>query len=152
MTAFELSGQILILVILLAFSFIMSRYDMRTLLIPNWPYWAGCISLIIVRIIFYSTTVYLNLISALALPAIYFIIRILTKKHLGMGDVYFGIFQGLCLEPQVIWICLAVETIIGAITYFCISLSKKIKGMKMPFVPFMSVGLVTAFLIDWFLI
>ena len=149
MTAFELTGQILILVLLLVFSCIMSRYDLKTLAVPNWPYWAACVLIITVRIIFYSATVYLNLLSALILLVVYFAVRLITKNHLGTGDVYFGIFQGLCLAPQVLWICLAVETVTGAIVYFCISRSKKIKGMKMPFIPFMSLGLLTAFLIEW---
>ena len=150
MTAFELAGQILILILLLGFSYVMSRYDLKTLAVPDWPYWAGCILVIIVRVIFYSGSVYLNLISALVLLAVYYGIRLITKNHLGMGDVYFGIFQGLCLAPRVLWICLAVETGIGAIAYFCVRHTKKIKGMKMPFIPFMSIGLVTAFLIEWF--
>lgn len=152
MTIIELIGQILILVLLLTFSFIMSLYDLKALAVPNWPYWVGCILIIIVRIIFSTATVYLNLLSAFILFDVYFAVRLITKERLGKGDVFFGIFQGLCLAPRVLWICLTVETIIGLIVFFYVSHSQKIKGMKIPFIPFMSIGLVTAFLIDWILL
>ena len=152
MTNFELIGQIIYLILLLCFSFIMSRYDFKTLLIPNWPYWAGCISLIVCGIIFHRYEIYLFLLSALIFAFIYFVVRIITKKHLGMGDVYFGFFQGLCLRPHVIWICLSVETLSALIAYAIICRRYKLKKPKMAFVPFMSLGLLIAFIFDWIMI
>lgn len=127
----------------------MSRYDIRTLAVPNWPYWAGCIVLIGTGLVFHRYEMYLYLFSALILAAIYYIIRILTKGHLGIGDVYFGFFQGLALRPQVIWICLVVETVTAFIVYMVQCRRYKLKNPKMAFIPFMSLGLATAFLIDW---
>ncbi|MCR4900981.1 MAG: prepilin peptidase [Treponema sp.] len=150
MTNFELAGQILILVILLVFSFIMSRYDLRSLAVPNWPYFVGYILIFLVRIIFYTATVYLNLLSAFILFDLYFAVRLITKNKLGKGDVFFGLFQGLCLAPKVLWICVAVEVL--AAFFYAIIRFKTIKGIKFAFIPFMSIGLLTAFLIDWFVI
>ena len=62
MTFFELAGQIVFLLILLAFSLIMSRYDIRNLAVPNWPYWTGCILLIAAGLIFHRYEIYLYLI------------------------------------------------------------------------------------------
>lgn len=149
MTLFELIGKICVLIILLLFSIIMSRYDLRTLSVPNWPYWAGCISLLIVQIIFNRFEIYMFLISALLFAAIYYLIRLITRGHLGMGDVYFGFFQGLCLRPFAIWICLIVESLAAFIVYVIYSRGNKLKNKKMPFIPFMSLGLSTAFLISW---
>lgn len=151
MTTFELAGQIVYLIILLTFSLIMSRYDFKTLSVPNWPYWAGCISLIAAGLIFHRYEIYLFLISALFFGALYYLIRIIVKGHLGMGDVYFGLFQGLCLRPRIIWICLTVEAVSALIVYAVICRQYKLKNPKMAFIPFMSLGLATAFLIDWIL-
>lgn len=149
MTMIEILGKVSVLIILLLFSTIMSRYDIKNLSVPNWPYWAGCIFLIIAQLIFNHQTIYLFLISALIFTGIYFLIRIITKGHLGMGDVYFGFFQGLCLRPQVIWICFTVETVTAFIVYIIYSRQSKAKNPKLAFIPFMSLGLLTAFLIDW---
>ena len=152
MTTFQLTGQIILLVLLVVFSLIMSLYDIKSLAVPDWPYWIGCILIIIVRIIFYSAAIYLNLLSAFILFALYFVVRLITKKHFGTGDVYFGLFQGLCLAPQVLWICLAVEAFTGLVTFGIIYLVKKLKGIKIAFIPFMSIGLLTAFILDWLVI
>lgn len=149
MSLFEILGQICVLIVLLLFSIIMSRYDLKNLSVPNWPYWTGCISLLIVQLIFNHNKIYMFLISALIFAAIYYGIRIITKGHLGMGDVYFGFFQGLCLRPFAIWICLIVEALSGFIVYIIYSRKYKLKNAKMPFIPFMSLGLATAFLISW---
>ncbi len=149
MTALELTGQIVFLILLLIFSLIMSRYDIKTLAVPDWPYWAGCICLIGAGLIFHRFEIYLFLISALILAAIYYLARKISKDHLGMGDVYFGFFQGLCIGLRVIWVCLAVETFTGLIAFLILYLVKKEKGIKMPFIPFMSAGLLTAFILEW---
>ena len=151
MTFFELAGQIVFLLILLTFSLIMSRYDIRNLAVPNWPYWTGCILLIAAGLIFHRYEIYLYLISALILASVYYLVRLVTKGHLGMGDVYFGFFQGLCLKPRVVWICLAVEAFVALIVYAVQCHRYKLKNPKMAFIPFMSLGLATAFLIDWIL-
>lgn len=149
MPGISLPGQIIILVLLAGFSFIMSRYDLRSLEVPDWPYWASCILVIIARLVFYRQTIYHNIISALIFLFLYYFIRLITRGHLGIGDVYFGIFQGLCIGPAVIWICLAVETVTGLLAYWILYLVKKTKGIKMPFIPFMSFGLLTAFMLEW---
>ncbi len=152
MTALELTGQIVFLILLLIFSLIMSRYDIKTLAVPDWPYWAGCICLIGAGLIFHRFEIYLFLISALILAAIYYLARKISKDHLGMGDVYFGFFQGLCIRPRVIWICISVEVISALFVYAVICRRYKLKNPRMAFIPFMSLGLATAFLIDWILI
>jgi len=125
----------------------MSRYDLKNLSVPNWPYFAACITLLIARLIFFHESLYLYVISALCLAGLYYLVKVLTKGHLGIGDLYFGFVQGLCLRPKAIWICLAVEVVSALIYYFCVLKNKK--GEKFAFIPFMSIGLLTAFLLDW---
>ena len=149
MTTGFIAGQIIVLVILVVFSVIMSIYDIRTLEIPDKPYYISCFLVTLAQGIFFRQTILLHFISALIFLALYYLVRWITRGQLGLGDIYFGLFQGLCLRPAVIWICLAVETATGLIAFLIIILVKKTKGIKIPFIPFMSIGLLTAFLIDW---
>ena len=142
--------QITILFLLVLWCFIMSRFDLRNLSVPNWPYFAGCISLLVARLIFSCESLYLYVISALALAGLYFLVRLVTRGHLGTGDTYFGFVQGLCLTPKALWICVAAEVL--AAFFYAIIRFKTIKGIKFAFIPFMSIGLLTAFLIDWFVL
>ena len=67
----------------------------------------------------------LALLFLLVFVAVYFVLRWITRGQLGMGDVYFGLFQGLCIGLRVIWICLAVETFTGLIAFLILYLVKK---------------------------
>ena len=44
--------------------------------------------------------------------AFYYLIRLISKKKLGIGDVYFGFFQGLCLPVRHFPICFIIEALI----------------------------------------
>lgn len=97
-------------------------------------------------IFFYIKHIYLYLISAIFLFLIYFIVRLITKNKLGLGDVLFGIFQGLCLLPDSLWICLSVE-VIAAIIFYTISRFFNKKPKAFAFIPFMSAGTICTILI-----
>lgn len=152
LNVFQLIGQIILLVLLVVFSLIMSVYDIRTLEIPDWPFYTSCALVTLVQGIFFRESVFLHLLGALILLVLYFLLRKITHEKLGMGDVCFGLFQGMCIGLSVIWICLAVEAVTGLITFAIINLVKKRKGIKIPFIPFMSIGLLTAFILDWLVI
>ena len=125
---------------------VLSIYDIRTLTVPLWCLLLGEAGLLVLRIVFYTNTVYLYLISSALLTLIYFLIKIISHGKLGTGDILFGIFQGLGFRPQFIWICLSVEAITGLV-FFLIKRNSK----KMPFIPFMVSGLLVSFFIDCFL-
>ena len=72
-------------------------------------------------------------------------VRKITKNKLGSADVWFGFFQGLFLHPLMIWLCLAVESLLA----LCIE-NKKIGYKKFPFIPYMAMALITAFVIQIF--
>ena len=76
------------------------------------------------------------------LGALYFAVRKITKNRLGTADVWFGIFQGLFLFPDKLWICLAIETLPALIIE-----NKKIGQKAFPFIPYMSAGLIGTYLI-----
>ena len=79
------------------------------------------------------------------LGTLYFLIRKITKDKLGSADVWFGFFQGLFLQPVMLWVCLAIETVLALIVE-----NKKIGHQKFPFIPYMSAGLIAAYLIQFF--
>ncbi len=145
----SLAGKIIVLILLVVFSLIMSIHDIRSLEIPVKPFYASCFLVILAQGIFFRQAVLWNIISGLIFIALYFLLRWITRGHLGMGDVFFGLFQGFCIGPAVIWICLATETLTALAAFLIVYLVKKQKGIKMPFIPFMSVGLLTAFILEW---
>ena len=134
---------IIILCFILIFPVWLSVYDIKTLSVPLWCVLLGTVGLLAARIIFYTSTFYLYIISSAVLTLIYFLIKIITHGKLGTGDILFGLFQGLGFRPQFIWICLTVEVVAGLI-FFLIKRGTK----KMPFIPFMASGLLVSFIID----
>ena len=59
------------------------------------------------------------------------------------GDFLFGIFQGMCLLPKQVFLCVIIEIIAVLIFVLILVLAKKFdKNKRIPFIPFMSVGLV----------
>ena len=143
---------IIILCFILIFAVLLSVYDIRNFSVPLWGLILGTVGLLVLRIIFYINTVYLYLISAAILTMIYFLVKLITRGKLGMGDILFGLFQGLGFRPQFIWICLAVEAVIGLIFFLIRHFHKgnSSNAKKMPFIPFMACGLLVSFLIDCF--
>ena len=143
---------IIILCFILNSSVLLSVYDIRNFSVPLWALILGTVGLLALRIIFYENTIYLYLISAAILTMIYFIIKLITHGKLGAGDVLFGLFQGLGFRPQFIWICLAIEAVTGLIFFLIRHFHKdnSSESKKMPFIPFMALGLLVSFIIDCF--
>ena len=110
--------------------------------VPSWPFIVSYVCVLICHSIFNFFEIYWFLISAFIFALLYFVVKKVSHDKLGVGDVYFGIFQGLCIFPQYIWICLCFEVIFAAI-YFAFKKSKKIA-----FIPFMSIGLLIAYIFN----
>ena len=143
---------IIILCCILFSSVLLSVYDIRNFSVPLWGLILGTVGLLALRIIFYTNTVYLYLISAAILTLIYFLVKLITHGKLGTGDILFGLFQGFGFRPQFIWICLAVEAVTGLIFFLICHYRKgnSSNAKKMPFIPFMACGLLVSFIIDCF--
>ena len=143
---------IIILCFILIFSVWLSIYDVNNFSVPLWGLILGTVGLLVLRIIFFINTIYLYLISAAILTLIYFLVKLITHGKLGTGDILFGLFQGLGFRPQFIWICLAVEAVIGLIFFLIRHFHKgnSSESKKMPFIPSMALGLLVSFIIDCF--
>ena len=137
--------QIVSLVIILFFSIILSVQDIKRLEVGLYIQWASIFCALICHIIFAREQMWIFIISSMILGTIYFAIRKITKNRLGPADVWFGFFQGLFLYPIMIWVCLAIETVLALVIE-----NKKIGHKQFAFIPYMAAGLIGAVLIQYF--
>lgn len=93
---------------------------------------------------------YENLIGAIILGLIFQLIVVITKeKGLGQGDVRIAIICGLLIGSSnlILWLYITIFT---ALIYGLILAYKKkrFKGLKIPFVPFMVLGIIVVLLLS----
>lgn len=129
--------------IILIFSIILSIQDIKRMEVERYIQWISIFCALLCQIIFIRHKIWIFIISSTILGALYFLIRKITKNKLGPADVWFGFFQGLFLHPIMLWVCLAIETILA----LCIE-NKRIKKAPFPFIPFMSMGLIISYIIQ----
>ena len=135
--------HIVSLTIILVFSIILSVQDIKRMEVGIYIQWASIFCALICHIIFARQEMWIFIISSIILGAIYFLIRKITKDKLGPADVWFGFFQGLFLHPLMLWVCLAIETVLALCFTF-----RKNKQAPLPFIPFMATGLVISYIIQ----
>ena len=139
---FESLEKIIFYFIILFFCGIMSFEDMKTNKIRNHWFYLSYLCIVIFHLIFNSNLIInyfisVILISCCLLPCFY------IKNKMGKGDFLFGIFQGLCLFPKQVFLCVFYEIVFVLIFVLFLVLSKRFyKTKKIPFIPFMSMGLI----------
>ena len=131
--------KVILFVIILLESIILSVQDLKTKTVSESIIFLGVFLTICIQFFFFKGEGIIFCFSGVISGLFYLAIYKITKK-MGKGDVYFGIFQGCCLLPQFLWICYIIETILALL----INLSAE-KKQKIPFIPYMSAGLVGAF-------
>ncbi|HQA99219.1 MAG TPA: prepilin peptidase, partial [Candidatus Dojkabacteria bacterium] len=97
----------------------------------------------------YKDWAFQKLLGAIILGSVFQLIVLLTKeKGLGQGDVRLAIISGILvgMDNLILWLYV---TIFSALIYglFLAKKKKKFKGLKIPFVPFMVLGMVVILLI-----
>lgn len=93
-----------------------------------------------------------QMISAVVMMILFYVVLFVTKRKVGFCEVLFATFCGLCLHWKVLWICI-LSAVIFMVAYILIRHfveKSEIKKMKIPFIPFLSAGLLTAYLIQEF--
>ena len=93
---------------------------------------------------------YNNMLGAILLGSIFQLLVLLTKeKALGQGDVRIAIITGLLIGINSLIPC-AYITVFSALIYGVIlsRKKKKFKGLKIPFLPFMVLGIILLILIS----
>lgn len=93
---------------------------------------------------------YQNIMSTLILGSLFQLIVLISKeKALGQGDVRIALIVGLLIGMNnlVLW---SYITVFSALIYgFVLGYRKgKFKGLKIPFVPFMVLGIITTILLS----
>ena len=83
------------------------------------------------------------ILSSMICGTFYFAVRKITKNNLGPADVWFGFFQGLFLVPKMIPVCFGIEVIVT----LCV-INKRFGKERFAFIPFMSAGLIAAYIIQ----
>ncbi len=136
--------NIVLLVVIVIFSVINSYHDIRDMKVYDYPLWFACYAVLICHIIFNRQNLWIFILSGMVTGAFYYLIRLASKKKLGIGDVYFGFFQGLCIPIIYFPICFIIEVITTVIV-----MNKKIGKVSFPFVPFMAVGLLVTFCLEF---
>lgn len=131
-------------IITAVFSVILSIQDIKSRKISNWILILFAVCALTVSVIFNFKSWYLFLISAVLSGIFYLLIYFVSRKKLGFGDIYFGITQGFVLLPQYLWICIVTETAC-ALIFAALNRKNLDKQIKLPFIPFMSAGLIAAF-------
>lgn len=121
----------------------LSCQDCKTNLISDRTVFLSTFIMVILQLCFYGTECWRFFVSSLLMYWFYKWVRNISRKKLGEGDVIFGLFQGISVEPFTLWLVILSETVFCWIfTSFC-----KIKKKKsFPFIPFMSAGLIFTFL------
>lgn len=145
--------QILLFSIILIFGVIESVQDLRSMKVDLWIQLFSIFCVVILHLVFNVTEFFTYIISAFAFGGFYFLIRLITKGKLGWADVIFGIFQGFCLKPFELPVCVIMEVLFPLIAIllnkcFILLAHKEIKTIeRIPFIPFMVMGLVVTVII-----
>ena len=126
--------SVCLLFVILFFSIVCSISDIKKRKVSNWIIFAGCFFVILINLILNRAVWWHQLISGTFCGLFYLSIRLITKGKLGTADIYFGIFQGLCLPWNLLPISFALEL---SAAPFALLLKK-----PLPFIPFMSFGLI----------
>lgn len=145
--------------IILTVCLICSIQDIKTRKVSNVIIFTSCSVMLIYNAIFARSVFLSTLLSALLIFLIFFLGKLIMKEKLGSADVYFSIFIGLSLNYlyalSAILISIITCTIFILIYNLIFKLRKSKKQstkLKVPFIPFMSAGLTTSYLISLFVV
>lgn len=151
------------IIIVLIISLPCSIQDFSSKKVSNWIIFLGCFIMMIYCFAFEKKTLFTTLLSPSLLLLVFLTGKLLLKEKLGWGDVYFSIFIGLTLPFP--WAPLSVIiSVITALLYFLLIAIKNrsktlIEGSTgpkkpqttiIPFIPFLSLGLIITLVLELF--
>ena len=128
-------------------AFILSYQDITTYHISLLILYVASALYLLLLFILNRKTVLNSCISALFICLLFMFIRKLTKGNLGLGDIKFSFLCGLYTGfPGIIVGCL-FSSLLGILAYLVVKLIKRkvnIKTLRIPFIPFLSIGCIIA--------
>ena len=150
------------LLIILIISLVCSFQDIKYKLISNWIIFTGSGLMLACNFIFQRDSLLVSLFSSIFMLLIFLLARIRLVGKLGWGDIYFSVFIGLSLPFLYSMLAILIATITAFMYILLISIinnckykNKKIGDqlllIKIPFIPFLSIGLIVSFLFKSFL-
>lgn len=140
----ELKYKIFSLLIFAMFSLPCVLDDIRTMIINPWNSYFGTAVLILVSAFFYQKAFIPSVISCAGIFLLFLVTGFVFKADLGMGDVKYSLFCGMAVGNWLFTLAGLFVACVGTALTFGIA---KIKGSpfkKLPFVPFLFVGMVLA--------
>lgn len=146
-----------LLLILAGCSVVCSIQDIKNQSFKVWHIVLSYFLVTNIHLVFYPDVVFMKIVSALIFCVFFLVIRILTKGKLGTGDVLFGAFEGLFLNPTSLPLCTVLSVAAAFLFVVIFTKKKQNKGdgktdvvgkTHIPFVPFMSFGLLTVFILE----
>jgi prepilin signal peptidase PulO-like enzyme (type II secretory pathway) len=138
------------LVIFLVFALPASAIDARSYRIPDLLVFP-CFAAVFIFLLIAQIDVLPNRLAAALLSGLFFfIIRRLTGA-LGLGDVKFAMLIGLCCGLP--WTCVAflAAALTGLAAILIVRRGKQERSRPLPFAPFLTAGVVAAFVLSRFL-
>lgn len=123
--------------IILIFSVIASLQDIKEQKVWNLVIFGGIFAVFLMNLLLNRENLLIVLLSAFVYGSFYFVVKLVSKGKFGNADIYFGIFQGICLPVKMLPLCVFSEVILALII-----LNKRLKKGAFPFIPFMAIGLI----------
>lgn len=145
-----LNGSFVFLTAFIMFSIPASVIDIKHKRIPDWIVFPGIAVLLGLRAFSFRDPTLKILLEMIAGSLILFGIRLSTKGKLGMGDVKFAALMGVFIGFPGWFIATGLASILGLVFASAGLASGKLnKSSKIPFAPFLTVGSIGAYFVNY---
>jgi prepilin signal peptidase PulO-like enzyme (type II secretory pathway) len=138
-----------VLLIFLVFALPASAADIRSYRIPDLLVFPGFMTVFIFLLYSQSSVLPNRLAAALLSGLFFFIVRRFTGS-LGLGDVKFAALIGLCCGLPQACAAFLIAALAGIAFILIVRRGKQERGKPLPFAPFLSAGVIAAFVLSWF--
>jgi len=142
------SYNMVLMAVIIVFSIVCSWQDIKKRKVSVYVLGGACFCALSSHLFFNASGIAGYIISGIVSGLIYFATCRLMKDRFGMGDVFFGVFQGLCLPYKYLLVCIVVECVLGLIVMKLFN--RRNRNNSFPFIPFMSAALFLNFVFSLF--
>lgn len=122
---------------ILIFSVIASIQDIKKQKVWNLVIFSGIFAVLFLNLLLNHKNLPAVFLSAFVYGFFYFCVKVISKDRFGIADIYFGIFQGICLSVKILPLCVLLEVVLALVI-----LNKRLCKGGFPFIPFMAASLV----------
>jgi prepilin signal peptidase PulO-like enzyme (type II secretory pathway) len=139
-----------VLLIFLAFALPASAIDLRSYRIPDLLV-LPCFAIVFIFLLNSQISLLPNRAAAVLLSGLFFFMIRRFTGALGLGDVKFAMLMGLCCGLP--WVCAAflAASLTGIAAILIVRRGRQNRGYPLPFAPFLTAGVIAAFVLSRFL-